>query len=576
MLQECIEIFEKNQDVDKLILDTYIPSDGTYLILEEWEDGFRQKELLEIKLDKKSKELNITDEERQRISYLDYYCRLLDMNKPIDNKKVIHSNNYLSFWIKKENVNREKLTEEIIDNYYEILSNPFKKYKDAKDKDLYSAVEKEIGEVNEEKIQKIKKWVKSNIFNLPFELNGKDYLKIFFICDGTDFEKEARRYILPNIFNKNDYNIKIGDNIWGLPNENVGLNAKKPYLDNKNRKITVPVLTDTKQIMLRNKFFDYLWNLASNGYTNIYFNKEEHRILPYDYKTAPSSDLRGFFMRIKKAKTEAAIIDMDVITSYKPELKKPIFIENVIGLPEEKVVEHKYGRLTKLSEIRDFINIELFSKLLIPNFFTDPQDIDIDDSILKECFLVARTPLFNWFYKGYDHGVINVIDHISLKLIKNSISNNKTEQAQHQFNIRISLNEYFKGGKRKMADVMKEIRDTLREKINSTEYASINSDEEYCYAVGQILRFFISLNKTAKKNHSLFNPFLNIKNDKMLKEKLAQLFKKYNYAIEERWLRFNNLYKLITSYIPETGIDQDYMIAGYISNNLIYEKKEDR
>ena len=196
---------------------------------------------------------------------------------------------------------------------------------------------------------------------------------------------------------------------------------------------------------------------------------------------------------------------------------------------------------------------------------------------LEECILLARTPLFNWFYKGYDSGIVNVIDKISLKLIKNTISKNYLEKAGHQFNIRISLIEYFKGGRNKMADVIKEIRATLRDKINSQKYTSINSDEEYYYAVGQIIGFFISLNKSSKKNHSLFNPFLNIKSDKMLKEKLVQLFKKYNYAIEEkRWIRFNNLYRLIVSYIPEKEINQDYMIAGYISSNLIYEKKEDK
>ena len=126
-----------------------------------------------------------------------------------------------------------------------------------------------------------------------------------------------------------------------------------------------------------------------------------------------------------------------------------------------------------------------------------------------------------------------------------------------------------------MADVMKEIRDTLRDKINSKEYRSIASDEEYFYAIGQLVRYYISLNKSAKKNHSLVNPFLNIKSDKLLKEKLVVLFKKYNYAIDERSLRFNNLYNLVMSYQGENEVKQDYMIAGYISNNLIYEKRED-
>lgn len=426
MLHDCINIFKSSDDMDKLILDIYTPADGTYLILEEEENGFCQKELLEIKIDKKTKSLNITDEEKQRISYYDYNCKLLDMNKPIDQKKIIQSNNFLSFWVKKESITNGKLTEEIIDNYYRILSNPYNKYTKPKDKELYSAAEKEAGEINQEKLQKIKNWIKNNIFNLPFELKGKDYLKIFFICDDTDFATEGKRYILPNIFNKNEYNITIGENVMGLPNENMGLNSKKPYLDNKNRKITVPIMSDTKDIMIRKKFFDYLWNLASLGKLNLYFDINKNCIKPYDFKSSPTSEFNGYYLRIKKDKNEAAIIDMDIITSYKPELKKPLFIDNVIGMDIERLEGHRYGRITKLHEVKDIINNELFSKFLIPNFFTEPKDISINDTTLKECIMIARNPLFNWFYKGYDNDIFHVIDKISLKLIKNSITNNFT------------------------------------------------------------------------------------------------------------------------------------------------------
>lgn len=576
MLQDCISIFEKSPDMNKMVLDTYTPADGTYVFMRETTEGFQQSELIEVKQDKKTKDLNITEEERRRISYPDYYSKLVEMNKPVDPKKTIQSNNYLSFWIKKESLTNGKLTEKVIDDYYEILSNPYKKYSKSEDKELYAAVEKEVGEINQEKLQEVRSWLKSNIFNLPFEVNGKDYLKIFFICEGTDFENEGRRYIVPNIFNKNQYNIKDKEEILGLPNENMGLNSKKPYLENKNRKISVPTLTNTKQIMVRKKFFDYLWNLASSGKSNIYFDLQNHHIYPFDFATSPDSEFKGYFLRIRKDKNEAAILDMDSITSYSPQLQKPILVENVVDMDIDKLKGHSYGLITKLYEVRDMINSEFFSKFLTPNFFTDPGDMSVNDTTLKKSIIIARSALFNWFYKGYENGVDIVIDKISLELIKNSITNSYLEKVQHQFNTRIGLLENFRGGNKKMADIMKEIRDTLRKKINTVEYESIESDEEYYYAVGQLLRFYISLNKTTKKNHSLFNPFLNIMSDKMLKEKLELFFKKYNYAIEERSMRFNNIYKLIISYQPESELNHDYMIAGYISNNLIYEKKEDK
>ena len=88
--------------------------------------------------------------------------------------------------IKKESLiedknGKRKLTEEIIDNYYNTLQNPISKYEKNKNtKELYLNVEQEIGEVDKEKISNIKLWVKENIFKLNIDSN-KNYLKIFFL-----------------------------------------------------------------------------------------------------------------------------------------------------------------------------------------------------------------------------------------------------------------------------------------------------------------------------------------------------------------------------------------------------------
>ena len=38
MLEACLEIFERQPDIDKLILDTYAPAEGTYAIM-AYENG---------------------------------------------------------------------------------------------------------------------------------------------------------------------------------------------------------------------------------------------------------------------------------------------------------------------------------------------------------------------------------------------------------------------------------------------------------------------------------------------------------------------------------------------------------
>lgn len=579
MLNECISIFEKHAeyDVDKMVLDNYSPAEGFYLILEETPEGFKEKEYFEIKQDKKTKKLNLSDAKLRTISEMDYYCKLIDMNKPVDSKKIIQSNNYLCFCIKKESLTNGKLTEEIIDNYYEVLSDPYIKYsKNKQDKELYQLAEKEAGPINQEKLQIIKRWIKENIFRLPYELTGKDYLKIFFQCADVSMKKEGERYLLPNLFNKNDYNIKVNGIIYGLPNENMGLNSKKPYLENKNRKYTVPVLTSTEKNMVRKKFFDYLWGQASKGFYNIYFDSDKNEVVPLGSKDSPKESLRGYYLRIRKDKNEAAILDMDCISAYRPKLAKPFLFDNILDIETEKLDGHNYGKNYNLINIRDIINEEIFSKFLLSNFYNEPGEISCNnDEVLKENILLSRNALFNWFYKGYENGIDELMEKISVNLIKNSISNGHMEKVQHQFNAYISIIEYLKGGNERMADVMKEIRDSIREKINQKEYVSLQTDEEYYYATGQLIRYFISLNKSNKKMHSLFNPFLTIKKDELLKEKLEVLFKKYNYSIEADSLRFNNIYSMVTNYVPESADNSKYLIAGYISKSLIYEKKED-
>lgn len=119
-----------------------------------------------------------------------------------------------------------------------------------------------------------------------------------------------------------------------------------------------------------------------------------------------------------------------------------------------------------------------------------------------------------------------------------------------------------------------DIRNTLSKKINQQKHSHIESKKEYYYAVGQLVRYYISLNKSKDKYHSLSNPFINATSDDVIKSKLKQFYKKYNYAIKVNNNRYNNLYQMIISYIPSGKVISDDIIAGYISNNLIYESKK--
>lgn len=571
MLSQALEIFKKEYEKqgEAMILDKYIPSDGIYVIVKQENDGFKVEEIVNIKLNKETRDIDRTNNYTSFICFADYNSKLIEMNKPIDSKKIIHSNNYLSFAIKQENLTNGKLTNEIIDNYYKVLEDPTQKYKkSSKAMEIYKSVEKEVGEIDKVRLNKIKDWIKENVFNLVSGKLGNQYLKIFFYYPKECYEKEGKRYFIPNIYNNNDFNIKLNDKIYGLPNDNMGLNSKKPYLERKTRKTVVPYLIDQDEVLLQKKFFDYLMIQATMGKSNIYISD---KIFAVGSKDTLNEEFSGIYLRIKKGK-EVEIQDFDIISLYKPNLIKEFHYDNVLNLDYDNL-NAQYGNIKTLKDMQKLINEVLFNKFLIPNYFTEPKDISINDDVLYNNLLVARTGLFNWFYKGINKNVWYLLDKITLNLVKGSIKNGYLIKGADQFNLRISLKKYFKGGEH-MADIILEAKQNLKRKISEKDTKSIENDREYFFAIGQLVSFFISRSKGKKKPLSLANPFINAKVDKVIKQKLKALYKKYNYDIDSYNYRFKNLYAMVMSYEVSGKIDEDMIIAGYLHSNIIYEKDE--
>ena len=215
----------------------------------------------------------------------------------------------------------------------------------------------------------------------------------------------------------------------------------------------------------------------------------------------------------------------------------------------------------------------IFSKCLSRNFFTD--DINVNPE-LKRNIIISRDAIFAWLYKGQDKGIDAVLHNVCINAVRDSINNGYMNKVIMQFNFMKSLEEYFGGVN--MADRYSDIRKNLSDKINKKGYSQIESDEEYFYAVGQLVYYFISLNKSKDKKHSLANPFFNARNNELLQKKITQFFKKYNYIIGTTNLRFNNLYSMVSSYELTGRVKSEEIIAGYISSNLIYDsanKEED-
>lgn len=578
MLAECLEVFGKQleEQGENLVLDNYVLKDGTYIIIGK---NGEIVSVAEIKQDKKTGQIDRSAPRYTDFCYYDYHSDLISMNKPQDPAKIIHSNNYLSFWVKKESILNGKLRTEVIEKYYEMLECPEKKYEKSKAASIYQNLEDTIGKVDIEALQRNKKWILEHIFSmedlkLGIDMNRKDYLKIFFEAEWQDYEREGNRYFVPNIYNSNNYNIEVNEEILGLPDNNQGMNAKKPFLSVKTRKTVAPYLLNREDVMLQKQFFDYLMNFVSVGKNNLYVDLNRHRFIPCRNDEYPIGAVSGFFLRIQKGK-EVEIHDQDVVPFFDNHLKRPFMYKNVLEIEDDRNPEYGYDRECETyQELEGLINDIFFSKMLINNYFSSEEDMKITDNILKRNLLLSRRKLFGWLHLGNDVGMKSLMDKLSMELIKGSILNGYMLKATKQINMRLSLMHYFSEGGDDMGDFSVGLREGLKKKLASDEYIGLESDREYYFAVGQMARYLIGLSKSGKTMQSLINPFLNARTDKMIKERIERYYKKYNYGIPVGVKRISRLYAMVEGYEPEQPVMQDMISIGFTMNNLLLEKVE--
>lgn len=585
MITECLEVFQKVLEKDEnVILREYIPAPGTYVVVDK--NYEIKEEPIEIKMDKKTGNIDRSASNYDKICYYDYYSKLISMNKKLEPLKIIHSNNYYSFWVKKESILNGKLTEEVIDGYYDILEEPIKKYEKGKALELYQAVEENLGSVNKEILKRNKAWIKEHIFSIneivSVDLQKKDYLKIFFEAEYSEYEKEGKRYFIPNIYNSNDYNTRIEDKVWGIPDNNLNMNNKKPFLSIKTRKVPTPYLLDEEQVMLQKQLFDYFMNFVSAGKYNVYVDLERNEFIPCrnddKNKGFPPGSVCGFFLRLQKGKNEAEIHYQDVVPFYEDKLEEEMEYINYMQIPNEKHPEYEmeYHTYDKFSDLERLIDDIFFSKMLRNNYFTELEKLSITDEGLKRSLLLYRMELFSWLRLGHREGTKKIAENAFLEMIKSSVVNGHTGKAVRQINLRLSLLRYLTKGGEYMADFSVSLRENLKQKLLSDESVKIESDREFYYAVGQLAGYYIYLNKSSKKTEALINPFLNGKNSEVIKDKLFKYYSKYNHGIIHGTKRARNLLKMVLGYETEGKVQQDMICMGFVDNNLVLEKKEEK
>ena len=575
MIDEALEVFKKIYDKEReeLVVSKHIPKDGTYILVNIKSGKIIEK--LNIFYDKKSKKID--GELNQYYGYFrafDYYSNLVDMNKPMDPKKTIHSNQIYSFFIKKDSIRENKLTKSIIEGYKKNLLNPEEKYNSKEAKELYKNIAEKLPKIEKDIVEDIFLWIEDNVNeNLLENDNKKDYLKIFFVEEDLDkslevFKNEHKRYIIPNIFNSNDYNKKIGETIYGLSNNNMGLNSKKAFLENKTRKVSSPYLVDTDEILLQYAFYNYLLPEVKQGNYYIYFLENE--IIPRTYKEGCPNGAK-YLLNASYSK-DVDIKNFNVISKNSSE-EISINFKEVLHQKKKDTDEIEYGNLNK-EKMMNNINKILFYNSLLGNFLLNDGDLDIKDIEIKKLLMKYRNAFYKWFYLNDETEVKKNIKKIYLDAVMVAIGNGHFFKASQQLDFGFCLEKYFYGKSELMEEIMNVKEVFLNHTLSEEEWEFLN-DEEYFFAVGQILAYINYMRNSKAKSLNFIKQLTFVKNIDVLKEKIKKIVISYSHIFETKNKKINRTISNISLYQPKE-IRVDILLAGFTADIIFFKKREEK
>ncbi len=582
MINDLITLFKKayEEHGDELILSSYKPKNGLYIRINK--DKSKDKLLID-----KTPPADI--DLYKWFQNRDYYSVLIDMNKPVDTKKKIHSNNYLTLFIKKdifpiigENpISKEEYTDRVND-YFNILKEPKKKLSDKSSKLLlkYMPLDTDL-----EQLEKNREYLINNIEQLAEYISQEDfkgYVSIFFEEDISVYKQESMKYLIPKIYNKNDFNIISKEKVMGLSNSNMGTNDKKPYMELKASKFKAPYRVTIEAAIIIKKFFDWL---------SFQFDKVQYReiLIPedYDFKGAVEDawqrnyERACYYLYITKGK-EVAIEDYESLPCYKQDIT--FNYKNILGIETKendqwlRIADKHISTLHKLETETDYT---FFNKRLMKNYFTEPKinQKEFSKNMLN-LFIISRKAFHSFFRKGIDNDLRGMIDKISMELVKEHIrSGEGLYRAAHAFNLRIAYLNYFSLGGEQMADKITELIKTVDEKISlKKEYVSCQNDAEFYFTAGQLAYYIMMQSEAKRKNLDMFEPFMKIKDSTRLKHKLRQMADVYKHALSAENYRFKNAFAMIQGYETEEAYEknQDMFYAGLLSSNIFYKENENK
>jgi len=584
MLKELLNEFTSHKniypefDVDTMVVQNYRLVPGLYIRLNE--DGGMDAFHVTKKMDWPE-----NDPLLEWFKQADFASSVINTNKSIDPTNMkIHSNNLYTLFFKHDTFGMggmKPVLKEFIDRYFTLLNPKDKQSAEILKTAGYEPLQDEIVEKCKARFVLALGAVENRI--IQFNIKDNCYIKMFLDVDLEEYFYENGRYMLPRIFNKNNFNITINEQVLGLSNTNISMNDKKPYMEHKTTAFKVPYRITAEEGVLLHKMFLWLSGQERDGkqlFTG-YLPIGQHD-LPGLFATASEMRMRkpAVYMNFHLKKANLIVDSYDFLPSFNDQMDKPMVFENYLDAPN-----YPGENINKLSVVEAHINTYLYGGQLVRNYYTEK--IKVTDNlpqVLADQIMLTRDALLAWLRKGNESPMQSCVDKATMGVLMARLQKLTYIPAlANALNVRLSLLNYFSEGENDMGYVIEEAYLALKEKIlktnNKKEHIACQNAMEFYLAVGQLLNFYFSRSQAQKLHYDvLWRGIAAAKSVEDIKKEQRKHFQKYAYDIDTENSSFNNMLSIVSSYQPETEepINLDALIYGFATSRIIEDNDAKR
>lgn len=419
----------------------------------------------------------------------------------------------------------------------------------------------------------------------------------------SDFKEIHDRYVSRKVFNKDEYNIVIGSTTYGISDSMSSFDDKKIFRQHKTAPfdLNYRVTGDTAKIIwqfhqlrrrqvLPNPLPIFIDKQELNGKMIAVVNEDKtvsySQMLRKLFEDTPKGDLGSYYLLFF---LKGSIADLDFVPSFRYHLEN-MQITEVFPLGGKIA-----GKIDNVFEFERKVANKVFDKQLIvesKNWLKYFDDIKYDHKHMSyntyNQLLRYRKGFYDYIYKSkreaiQQHAFHDIMKRGILDFIRRDTGkdspNDYDYAIKEKLNIWFSLYDYFNPSPSNKFDMINKTQTLvarMQEIVKEGSAETFQSDDEYAFAAGQLIRFLLSKNESANRSHALLEPFLQKTEPELFKLAIARSFDTYKHALKfyggSKRYEFDKLMSIVMGYEPKSGTNmKDHLpliLAGYFAETV--------